>query len=177
MERVEVCCRGKCCGEATMREDGARVEIRAQTDDPGDGLYRAILEGERGQLSLGVMESVDGRLTLRRRPERCEVERLGTVRCIRVGCAFAFGQKRTWNETNEPSGLLHSEFLRSRLTPQRAWWRQGSEGLVLALLLRSDAPFPLETLFCFARVERVEGELCAVYRFGTDENPVVCREK
>ena len=173
MDRVKVYCRGKCCGEAIMREDGARVEICVQTDDPGDGLYRAILEGERGQMSLGVMEPENGRLTLRRRPERCEVERLGTMRCVRVGCAFVFGQKTAWNETNEPSSLLCSEFLRSRLTVHRAWWRRGSEGLALALPMRGDAPFPLETLFCFACVERVEGELCAVYCFDADENPVV----
>ena len=176
MERVDVYCCGKCCGEAIMKEDGVRVEICTQIDDPGDGLYRAILEGERGQLSLGVMEPENGRLTLRRRPEWCEVERLGMVRCVRVGCAFAFGQKKVWNETNEPSSLLRSEFLRSRLSSQRAWWRRGNDGFTLALPLRSDAPFPLETLFCFACVERVEGELCVVYRFDADENPVV-REK
>ena len=176
MERVEVYCRGNCCGEAAMRDDGARVEICVQIDDPGDGLYRAVLEGERGLLSLGVMEPANGHLTLRRRPERCEVDRIGAVRCVRVGCAFAFGQKKTWNETNEPSSLLRGEFLRSRLTPQRAWWRRGSDGLTLALPLRGDAPFPLETLFCFARVERVEGELCAVYCFDADENPIAQRK-
>ena len=160
-----------------MKADGARVEISAQMEDPGDGLYRAVLEGERGQVSLGVMEPRDGLLTLRRRPERCEIERIGPVRCVRAGCAFAFGQKKEWNETNEPAQLLRSEFLRSRLMLRRAWWRRGKDGLALALPLRCDAPFPLETLFCFASVERVENELCAVYRFDADENPVAGKEE
>ena len=176
MGAVEVYCRGKCCGSATLKDDGARVEICVQMEDPGDGLYRAVLEGKRGQLPLGVMESVDGQLTLRRRPERCEVERIGPVRCVLAGCAFAFGQKRAWNETHEPAQLLRSEFFRSRLTPRRAWWRRERGNLTLALPMRGDAPFPLETLFCFACVERVENELCITYRFDADENPV-SREK
>ena len=172
MEQVGVYCNGTLCGEATLRGEGGRVEICAKMNDPGDGLYRAVLEGERGQLSLGVMEPKGGELTLRRRPEWCEVERIGAVRRIRAGCAFTFGQKRVWCETDEPAQLFRSDFLRDRLMPRRAWWRREQGVLTLAFALREDAPFPLEMLFCFACVERVEGELCAVYRFDMDENPV-----
>ena len=176
MEQVGVYCNGILCGEATLRGEGGRVEVCAGMNDPGDGLYRAVLEGERGQLSLGVMEPKDGMLTLRRRPERCEVDRIGAVRCVRAGCAFAFGQKRVWNKTDEPAQLFRSEFLRSRLMPQRAWWRRDQRGFAVAFPLHGDAPFPLETLFCFACVERVENELCAVFRFDEEEMPI-CQRK
>ena len=171
MERWKVYCRGEYCGEATVREDGVRVEICAEIRDPGDGLYRAVLTGERGELSLGVMEPQDGMLTLRRRPERCEVARVGEGRCIRVGCAFPFGKKSVWTRTDEPVQLVRDDFLRDRLARQSyAWWRRSGEEILMALPLRADAPFPMESMFCLACVERVEGELCVVYAF--DENGV-----
>ncbi len=172
MEQVELYCQGVRCGEATLRDAGERVEICAQMEDPGDGLYRALLEGERGQLSLGVMEPKAGMLVLRRRPERCEIARIGPVQCVRAGCAFSFRKKRVWNMTQEPSELFRDEFLRSRLAPQRAWWRREQGKLTVALPLRTDAAFPLEALFCLARVERVENELCVTYVFDEQEIPV-----
>ena len=166
MERVKIYCRGECRGEAALKEDGARVEICAEIADPGDGLYRAVLTGDRGELPLGVMEPRGGMLTLRRRPELCEVARVGGGRCIRVGCSFPFGKTRTWTRTDEPGGLVCDDFLCERLARQPyAWWRRGGEKLFIALPLKTDAPFPLEALFCLARVERVEGEVCAVYAF------------
>lgn len=164
MERLKVYCRGECCGEATVKENGCRVEICAEITDPGDGLYRAVLAGERGEVSLGVMEPRNGMLTLRRRPEQCEVARVGGGRCIRVGCSFPFGKRHVWTRTDEPAQLVHDEFLRQRLAQQPcAWWRRSGDEILVALPLKADAPFPLETMFCLARVERVEGELCVVY--------------
>ena len=173
MERLKIYCRKECCGEAALREDGARVEIYASVPDPGDGLYRAVLMGDRGELSLGVMESQDGMLTLRRRPKLSEVSCVGGGRYIRVGCAFAFGNKRVWTGTDEPAQFVCDEFLRQRLALQPyAWWRRSGKKLFLALPLKTDAPFPLDALFCFARVERVEGEACAVYEFDECGKPV-----
>ena len=173
VERLKIYCRGECCGEAVLREDGARVEICGQIADPGDGLYRAVLTGDCGELSLGVMEPRDGMLTLRRRPELCEVARVGGGRCIRVGCSFSFGKTRAWIRSDEPANLVHDEFLRQRLARQPyAWWRRREDGISVALPLKTDAPFPLDALFCFARVERVEGEVCVIYAFDECGKPV-----
>lgn len=173
MEQMKLYCRGVCCGEVTMREDGARVEIGAAMDDPGDGLYRAVLQGERGELPLGVMEPKDGKLVLRRKPERCEIARLGAVRRVQVKCAFPFQRRSDWTATDQPVKLLGDDFFRRRLEPfSRAWWRKAQGRLLLALPLKSGEPFPLETIFCFARLERVEGEICAVYTFDKNELPV-----
>ena len=174
MERLKVYCRGECCGEAEVKEDGARVEISVEINDPGDGLYRAVLVGERGELSFGVMEPRDGVLTLRRRPERCEVARVGGGQYIRVGCSFPFGKKCAWTRTDEPGRLVRETFICERLACQPyAWWRRSGERILVALPLRTDAPFPLETLFCFARVERVEREMCVIYAFDGDGKPVL----
>ena len=173
VKQVELYCQGARGGEATLRADGTRVEICARMRDPGDGLYRAVLEGERFELPLGVMESKDGELVLRRRPERSEIERMGMVRRVRVARSFAFGEKRIWQRTEEPSQLFRDDFWRQRLKNQPyAWWRRERNVLALALPLKEDAPFPLEVLFCFARVERVENELCVVYTFDENEMPL-----
>ena len=55
MERVKLRCREACLGEITLRDLGGRTEVRASMEDPGDGLYRAALRGERGELMLGVL--------------------------------------------------------------------------------------------------------------------------
>lgn len=173
MEQVKLYCRGVSCGSVTLREAEGRLEIRAEMADPGDGVYRAVLVGERGELSLGVMEPKDGALVLRRRPELCDVARVGAVRSVQAGCSFPFRKKSAWQATDCPAGLFADAFLRLGLAGQPcAWWRRERGRLVVALPLKTDAPFPLEALFCFARVERVEGVVCVVYAFDEREMPV-----
>lgn len=173
MERVKLYCRGVSCGEAELCETDGRLEIRAEMPDPGDGLYRAVLVGERGELSLGVMEPRDGALVLRRRPELCETARIGAVRSVRAGCSFPFRKKSAWRATDCPAELFRDELLRAGVRGQtRAWWRREQGRLTVALPMKPDAEFPLVSLFCFARVERMEGELCAVFSFDERELPV-----
>lgn len=173
MKQVPLYCRGIGCGVATLREMEGRLEICGEMPDPGDGLYRAVLVGERGELPLGVMEPKNGALVLRRKPALCDTARIGAVRCVRAGCSFSFQKKVVWNQTSCPAELFHDPFLCDRLAAQRcAWWRRGAHRLTLALALKTDAAFPLEALFCFARIERVEGELCAVFVFDEKETPV-----
>ncbi len=177
VQQIGLYCRGVCCGEVTLQESGERVEICAQMQDPGDGLYRAVLEGERGELSLGVMEPKAGALVLRRRPERSEMSRVGAVRRVRVGCAFPFGKKRVWNKTRQPTKLFRDDFFHQRLSGQSyAWWRQEQGILTVAFPWQSDVAFPLDALFCFARVERIEEELCVVFAFDTQERPISQRK-
>ncbi len=155
-----------------MRENASRVEIGLELPDPGDGLYRGILVCERGELSLGVLQPKDGKLVLTRRPEKQELTRLGEVKYIRVGCSFSFGKKIVWHKTAEPCVLVTDGDLAGRLERcGMAYWRRTGEILYLAFPLKTDKPFPLENMFCFASMERIDGEVCAVYRFGADDIP------
>ena len=173
MERLQLYCRGEHCGEAVMKEAEGRLEICAQMRDPGDGLYRAVLMGERGELSLGVMEPKDGMLVLRRRPQLCDVARIGAVRSVQVGCSFSFRKKSVWQKTDCPGELFRDPFLRAQLSGQgQAWWKRTEERLSVAFPLRTDAAFPLEALFCFARAEHVEGTLCMIFAFDRHEMPL-----
>ena len=144
-------------------------------EDPGDGLYRAALRGERGELMLGVLAPEGGMLTLRRMVYTRDVAALGRLVEGEARQSFPF-RPAGWRETRCPAQLFHSRFLIDRLRPAgRGWWRREGSVLLLALPLEEGKPFPLEALFCLGRIQRVEGSRCVVYAF-REEEPVFWRE-
>lgn len=173
MEQLKVFCRNSCQGEATVERTDGRAEIEVSMKDPADGLYRAVLTGECGQLPLGVMEPHHGALVLRRRPYLRDVERLGVLNGIQVSRSFSFHRAEAWKKADHPAELVKSVFLKERLGQHHvAWWKKSGDSLRLALPLDEDAPFPMEALFCFARLESVDGRHCVVYTFDQNEKPV-----
>ena len=168
-------------GELTVCPQGVRTELRACLDDPGDGLYRAFLLGEHGELALGVLAPEGGRLALCRKLYSRDVAALGPLLRGEVRRSFRFqdaprtvqAESSCWRETCCPAQLFQSLFLQSRLRPiGRAWWRREGVLLTLALPLEDGRPFPLEALFCLGRVQCVEGVRCVVYTF-REEEPVL----
>lgn len=166
MEEVKLCSAGACLGKLTLCPQGPRTEVRAVMEDPGDGLYRASLVGERGELPLGVLEPQGpGRLGLLRRPYSRDVAALGALVRGEARRSFPF-REDAWEDAERPAALFQSPFLRARLERfPRAWRRERGGLLLLAIPLEEAGPFPLEALFCLARVERVAGRLCAVFAF------------
>ena len=180
MERLPLYGQDQRRGEVTLSlwgPNGARTEIRTSMDDPGDGLYRAFLLGERGELPLGVLAPEDGRLTVCRRLYNRDVAALGKLLRGEARRSFRFEETGLcWRETCCPAQLFHSRFLIDRLRPAgRGWWRREGSVLLLALPLEEGKPFPLEALFCLGRIQRVEGSRCVVYAF-REEEPVLWRE-
>ena len=180
MERLPLYCQGERRGEVTLSlwgPNGARTEITASMADPGDGLYRAFLTGEQGELPLGVLAPEEGRLSVRRRLYNRDVEQLGRLHRGEARRSFRFEETSLcWRETRCPAQLFQSRFLRERLIRQgRGWWRREGSVLLLALPLEEGRPFPLEALFCLGRIQRVEGTRCVVYAF-REEEPVLWRE-
>lgn len=169
MERVKLYCQGACCGEITLQPQGSRTEVRAAMEDPGDGLYRAALSGERGRLLLGVLEPAGRELRLCRRLYSRDVAGLGPLQQGEAWRSFRF-REDGWQESRRPAQLFQGKFLQSRLrSVERAWWRREGDLLLLALPLEEGKPFPLEALFCLARLEQVEGRSCVVYTFRQEE--------
>lgn len=171
MDRIEVLDRGRATGAIELFPEGSRVLVRAAVSDPGDGLYRLSLLGEKGSLPLGVLAPEGGELTLARRLYARDVAALGTLRRGEVVRSFRFGDEtHFWQETRDPAALFRGDFLRARLRPfSSAWRRKEGDTLLLALPLEDGRPFPLEALFCLARVERVEGRPSAVFAFRGEE--------
>ncbi|MCI9443593.1 MAG: hypothetical protein HFF69_02595 [Oscillospiraceae bacterium] len=181
MERLPLTCQNGERGELTVCPQGARTELRASMPDPGDGLYRAFLLGERGELALGVLAPEGGRLELCRRVYSRDTAALGPLLRGEARRSFRFQdappapqpESGCWHETHCPAQLFQSRFLQNRLRPVgRAWWRREGALLALALPLEEGRPFPLEALFCLGRVRQVEGTRCVVYAF-REEEPVL----
>lgn len=175
MEHVALYCGGRTAGEITLEERGSQVVVRAAMATPGDGLlYRAALLGERGELPLGVMEPQGGQLVLCRRLYRRDVAALGPLLHGEARQSFAFAGPRLWRRTTRPGALFQSQWLRERLTDcAAALWRRDGERLYVALPYDPAQPFPLETLFCLAQLERIDGKPWVVYSFDRAEQPVV----
>lgn len=172
MEEIRLYCGGRPVGRVALSPGEVRREVRASMPDPGDGLYRASLVGERGELSLGVMEPGGGTLTVSRRLYSRDVAALGRLERGEARLSFRFGES-AWRETDAPGEASALPELRARLEKiPRAWRRREGERLLLALPLEEGGPFPLEALFCLARVERVAGRLCAVYAFDRQGRPL-----
>lgn len=166
-------------GEITVRPQEGRTELRCWLPDPGDGLYRAFLLGERGELPLGVLAPENGRLELCRKLYSRDVAVLGFLlrgearRSFRFEDAPVRPDPARWHKTQCPAQLFQSRFFQERLRPVgRAWWRREGVLLLLALPLEPEKPFPLEALFCLGRVRQVEGIQCVVYTF-REEEPIL----
>ena len=181
MERLPLTCRNGERGELTVCRQGARTELRASLSDPGDGLYRAFLLGERGELALGVLAPEEGRLALCRRVYTRDVDVLGPLLRGEARQSFKFQDApepavpdhSCWRETRCPAQLFQDPFLQSRLRPiGRAWWRREGMLLKLALPLEERKPFPLEALFCLGRIGSAAGVRCVIYNF-REEEPIM----
>ena len=175
MERIGLYLAGRECGEVTLRREGCCTEIRASMPDPGDGVYRAVLVGEYGQLSLGVMEPVRGCAALCRRPYSRDVDRLGRLVRGEAECTVFLGKGAAgWQKTADPAGLFSSVCIKERLrTSDGGWWRREGAFLCLALPMDSRKPFPLEHFFCLGNVCCIEGIRCVVYCFDRNEMPIL----
>lgn len=177
MERMELYCGGRAAGEIILTCAGSRVEVRAAMAAPGDGLYRAALLGERGELPLGVMEPRSGELVLCRSFYRRDVSALGPLLRGEARRSIPFTGPRAWRRTARPGDLFQSRWLRERLAaPATALWRREGERLCVALPYDPTRPFPLETLFCLARLEQIDGRRWVVYGFDREERPVLCEK-
>ena len=100
MEEIRLFCGGQPRGTVTLEQGDSRREVRAAMADPRDGLYRAFLVGERGELPLGVMEPDHGALTVCRRIYARDIAALGTLHRGEARLSFRFGES-AWQEVRE----------------------------------------------------------------------------
>ncbi len=163
-------------GTLAVRQDGPRVRLEAERPADGRGLYKVWLRGRQGErrLLLGTLAPEGGRLRL------CRVLSLDTLE--RSGCwpvtgaeaplAFPFQSTERWVREPDPGRLLADPVLRRQVRGAMLC-RRGRGGFSLAAPLRTDGPVPLESLFCLARAERLEGRPYLVWEFDQKGAPVV----
>ena len=159
-------------GTVTLSEGGGWAELRMSCLLDRTGLFRGFLACDGGELPLGVMEPQQGALAVCRRLYARDVAALGALRRGEARLSFRFGEG-DWQAVREPGRLLVDPALRRCLegTP-RALRRREGERQLLAFPVEEGRPFPLEPLFCLARIRRVEGQLCAVYAFDREGRPL-----
>ena len=165
-------CGGRAVGTVEIPGEGSRLALKAVMDDPGEGLYRAALVGQRGELALGVMIPEGGCLKAERTVYRRDLEALGGSLRGEVRCSGEVGTGWQWAE--RPDELLKDPFLARRLERcARVWYRREAGRLCLAVEIEEGRPFPMETLFCLAQPGEVEGRRCVRFLFDGEGKPLL----
>ena len=160
-------------GWLTVREERGRAVCAAQLPDDGKGLYKCWITGSGGKALLGTFVPQGNSLRLERALSVDDLKRQGAwpPEGGRAVLAFSFdGGERVpagWRREEQP-GRLMGEPLLAGSAEGHALIRRDEHGFLLAYPYRPDKPFPLTPLFCFARLERLEGRnyLCFPFRSG-----------
>lgn len=183
MDKFPLLLRGRPAGELTVEREGLYTCFAACCSLP-DGLWCAWAVGEQGELRLGVLEPEGRQGAIRRRFSRQLTAPLGRLLRGEVRPAGAReaeswepasgqGPASGWEPAPDPDRLFRAPWLRQRLKGVRgALSRRAGERRYLALPYDKSKPFPLTTLFCFARLRRLGEADYVVYAFDGQERPV-----
>ena len=99
-------------GELITEQEALYTWFEARCRLPGEGLWCAWAVGDRGELRLGVLEPVNGKLTIRRRFSRRMTEPLGKL--VQGELRPAAGEG-TWEPLGNPSAYFHSAYIQNQL--------------------------------------------------------------
>ncbi len=159
-------------GQLRFEPEGVLVRCEAVREDDGRGLYKVWLTGAQGRSLLGTLAPEGGALRLRRRVSVDSLRRKGCWPIERGECVltFAFGGETGWCREAAERRMTDS-VLRQAAQGVSALVRGEEGGFRMALPFDCRRPFALVPAFCFARVERVEGRLCAVFCFDGQGRP------
>lgn len=172
MDKFPLLMEGKPTGELTAEREGLYTWFSARCPLPGEGLWCAWAVGDRGELRLGVLEPEGNQGFIRRRFSGRLTAPLGRLLRGEVRPAGA-KQPETWEPVPDPDRLFRAPWLRRRLKGvQGALVRRAGGTRYLALPYDPAKPFPLTTLFCFARLRTVGDAACVVYAFDEQDRPV-----
>ena len=169
MREIEV--RG---GRLTVEREGTQVHITAECPDNGDGLYKASAHGACGDFSLGALTQEKGMLRLIRRLPLRVLEQAGCwpITGGEITLVYPFPVKN-WIVAERPEQLTDDPVLRGALAGQSLLLCRREDGsFTLAGKFDPCAPFPVPPLFCFARVERIEGVPYVLFTFDQNGIPI-----
>ncbi len=158
-------------GELSIEQDGGFVRCEVTRPNDGQGIYKVWLTGAGGTYLLGTLAPEGGALRLCRRVSRDSLARAGCwpVEGGRSVLAFPFNRGGWVREAAERR--MTDPVLRQAARGLSALVQGEGDGFRLALPFDSTRPFCLAPAFCFARVEQVEGRLCAVFSFDSRGRP------
>lgn len=170
MDKFPLLLESRSVGELSIEREGLYTWFSARCPLP-EGLWCAWAVGERGELRLGVLEPEGRQGTIRRRFSRQLTAPLGRLLQGEVRPA-GVREPENWAPAPAPDQLFRAPWLRQRLRGvQGALTRLAGEVRYLALPYDKGRPFPLPTLFCFARVRKIGTACYVVYAFDGQEHP------
>lgn len=172
MDKFPLLMEGRPAGELIAEREGLYTWFSARCPLPGEGLWCAWAVGDRGELRLGVLEPEGGEGAIRRRFSGRFTAPLGRLLRGEVRPAGT-REPEDWTPAPAPDRLFRAPWLQRRLRGiQGALTRRTGSVRHLALPYDREKPFPLTTLFCFARLRRIGGADYAVYAFDGEDRPV-----
>ncbi len=172
MDTCPVCYDNTPIGMLTMQREGGWIRAEIVCEKHGQGIYRAFLRCQRGEVPLGVLEPDGEKFRLCRRVNAREIESRGGVTGAMVRLSYSF--RENWRQAD-------GNFFHRGHFGQTAWegamWRQEGERRLLAIPWNTGQVFPLVKLFCFARIFPVCGRCCVVFCFDQEEEPVMVEKR
>lgn len=158
-------------GQLKIEPDGGFVRCEATRVNDGQGIYKVWLTGAGGNLLLGTLAPERGMLHLCRRVSRDSLARAGCWPVVGGRSVLAFSFVRSGWVREAADRRMTDPVLRQSVRGVSARIRGETDGFRLAVPFDTARPFPLTPVFCFARVEPVEGQLCAVFCFDGQGRP------
>ena len=159
-------------GSVTVRQEGECALCRAMRTSDIGGLYKAWLLGPNGErVLLGTLIPEGGALLLRR---SIPVARL-RQQCVwppaggEIVMAYSFTEPSApagWSVEKDPARKMGDPVLEQAAGQLHSpLTREDTQGFSLAILYSEKTPFPMAPAFCFARLERLNGQMYAVFHF------------
>lgn len=171
MKKVPLLCDGKTIGELTVTQEGEDTLFSARCKIPQQALWCIWAIGRDNVLRIGCPEVKDGEAQLTRRFSGRMTNALGPI--LRGELRRSQRTPQVWEQGTEPSRFFRTEELCRLLRVSGGFLtrRKGTVRLV-AIPFSGQRPFPLVSMFCFARIERFQNGIYAVFAFNEKEQPV-----
>ena len=159
-------------GELTAEREALYTWFSARCRCPEEGIWCAWAVGDRGELRLGVLEPCGEQAAIRRRFSRQMTAPLGKL--LRGEIRPAGAPPENWDPAERPERLFRAAWLQQLLQGAEGALTRTEEGWrYVALPYDAKKRFPMETLFCFARIRQIRGKPYAVFHFDGEEQPVM----
>ena len=160
-------------GQLTTQQDGMLVRCEATRPNDGRGIYKVWLAGAAGTVLLGTLAPEGDTLRLCRRVSRDSLERAGCWPIEGGRCVLAFSFQRSQWAVEPAERRMTDPVLRRSAQGMSALVHEEEDGFRMALPFDCTHPFGLVPAFCFARVEPVRGQMCAVFAFDRQGRPLM----
>ena len=172
MDKFPLLWDGRPVGELVTEQEALYTWFEARCRPPGEGLWCGWAVGDLGELRLGILEPRGDQASIRRRFSGRLTGPIGRLRWGEVRPA-RLSEPGEWKSPARPEDLFGSSWLKAQLRAIPGALIRAEGGRQYAALPYDPArPFPLERLFCFARVRRIGGRDYAVFAFDTQGRPV-----